>query len=56
MRGNCPCCGRDEFLDRDMTATGFGSVRHFRCRCGGVATMKVVDPDADAYKWQTEGW
>ncbi|MHA6687641.1 hypothetical protein [Mesorhizobium sp. A556] len=57
LRCSCANCSRDEFLelsrfDRDRAWVG----KTFRCRCGSEATVKVIDPKAEAYKRQTEGW
>jgi predicted RNA-binding Zn-ribbon protein involved in translation (DUF1610 family) len=57
MRGKCPRCGRDEILDftrYDRNRIWVGKT--FRCRCGGVAAVKVVDPAVEAYRKQMGGW
>lgn len=58
MLGICGC-GRDEDLDLskyDPQRVWAGKI--FRCRCGRVATVKVIATAAtlDGYKRQTEGW
>lgn len=56
MRGRCARCGREKYLDlttfdRNQNWAG----KTFRCECGGVTEVKVVDPIED-YKRQSEGW
>jgi hypothetical protein len=57
MRGRCAKCGREKFLDLSKFDRGLvWAGKKFRCECGGVAEVKVIDPAVEGYKRQSEGW